>query len=759
VAIASVVLGWLAREALTPGIGPTALPFIFFFPAVAIAAWFGGFGPGLFAIVLSLLAANWFFIAPTPTLTIRSIYDVLALAAFALSALLIVGAIKTMHRAQARLVDEIAERKRAEAELAKARHLVSTTVASIGDAVIVTDDKGNITFLNAEAERLTGWKISEANGRPLAKVFHIINEKTRQAAENPVEKVFRTGKVTGLANHTLLISKDGRETPIDDSAAPIRELDSPLFGVVLVFRDVTEQRKAQLAAERLGAIIEHSGDAIFTKNLNGVIQTWNSSAERLFGYRAEEIVGKHITVLFPPDRLNEEDHIIGRLRQGQPIERLQTIRVAKGGRQIPVAVSVSPLKDADGEIIGASKIVHDISDIVAAREALVQEKELLATTLASIGDAVIVTDAQGRITFVNAEAERLTKWSNTDAAGQPLPKVFRITNEKTRAPVENPVEKVLRLGTVVGLANHTVLIAKDGTETPIDDSAAPIRKPDGPLFGVVLVFRDFTEKKQAEQALRQAQEELRQHAATLETTVAQRTASLRETVTELEAFSYSIAHDMRAPLRAMQGFARILESEHSAQLDSEAQSYLQRIQAAATRLDRLIVDILNYSKVVRGILELQPVDPETLINDIVSSYPSLHKDDVKITIESPLPRVLANDAALTQVISNLLDNAVKFVAPGVHSRVRIWGEKDDRFVRIWFEDNGIGIPKESQGRLFNIFTRLNQSDHYEGTGIGLAIVRKAVERMGGSVGVESDRGQGSRFWVRLQSVKGKNESG
>jgi PAS domain-containing protein len=177
VAIASVALGWLAREALTPGIGPTALPFIFFFPAVAIAAWFGGLGPGILAVALSALAANWFFTAPTHTFTIASTYDALALGAFLLASMLIVGAIQTMHVARRRLVGEIAERKHAEAELVKAHDLLATTVASIGDAVIITDEKGNVTFLNPEAERLTAWKNSEAKGQPLPKVFHILNEQ------------------------------------------------------------------------------------------------------------------------------------------------------------------------------------------------------------------------------------------------------------------------------------------------------------------------------------------------------------------------------------------------------------------------------------------------------------------------------------------------------------------------------------------------------------------------------------------------------
>jgi PAS domain S-box-containing protein len=309
------------------------------------------------------------------------------------------------------------------------------------------------------------------------------------------------GAVIGLANHTVLISKDGTCIPIDDSAAPIREHGGPLLGVVLVFRNVSEQRAAQYAKARLAAIVESSGDAIISKNLQGVIQSWNGGAKRLFGYEPEEIIGKPVTLLIPEDRIAEEEEILERLRAGQAFERFETVRLAKDGRRVSVSLNVSPIKDSEGKVIGASKTIHEITDIVAAREALVREKELLATTLASIGDGVIVTDNQGRVSFLNGEAERLTGWSNAEAAGRPLPDVFRIVDENTRQTVESPVDKVLRIGTVVGLANHTILITKDGCEVAIDDSGAPIRHPGGQILGVVLVFRNFSEQRQREQRL------------------------------------------------------------------------------------------------------------------------------------------------------------------------------------------------------------------------------------------------------------------
>ena len=199
VGVTSVLLAWLSREALTPAVGSTTLAFTLFFPAVGMAAWYGGFGPGALAAILSAAAADWFFIRPLKAWAFNSVDDVVSLVAFLVSCAFIVGAMEAMHRARQRILGEIAERERAQNELAKARDLLATTVASIGDAVILTDDKGEVTFLNHEAERLTGWTRAEAKGQPLPEVFHIINERTRQTAENPVEKVFSTGKVVGLA--------------------------------------------------------------------------------------------------------------------------------------------------------------------------------------------------------------------------------------------------------------------------------------------------------------------------------------------------------------------------------------------------------------------------------------------------------------------------------------------------------------------------------------------------------------------------------
>ena len=490
--VAAVFLGWLAREALAPSIGPTALPFITFFPAVAVAAWYGGLGPGLLAIALAALTADWFFVDPRHSFRIA---DPVGFLGFPIAAGLILAAFEAMHRASR--------------ELSRTRDTLATTLKSIGDGVIVTDARGNVTFLNREAERLTGWTNAEAQGRRLAEVFRIVNELTRAESENPVEKVLRLGTVVGLANHTVLIHRDGSETPVDDSAAPVSEPGQPIAGVVLVFRDVRGQRQADAARARLAAIVESSGDAIVSKSVDGTVTTWNDAAENLFGYRRDEIVGRSILTIIPPEHRDEEERIVAALRNGRGSELIETVRLTKDGRRIPVSVRVSPLRNGHGEIIGASKTVRDLSDLVEARNALTRERDLLSTTLASIGDGVIITNAAGEVTFLNPVAEHLTGWTQGNAAGRPLTEVFRIVNETTRAEAENPALRAMRENAIVGLANHTVLLDRAGGERAIDDSAAPIRDRQGRVIGSVLVFRDVTQRRQADAVLQRAEEHSR----------------------------------------------------------------------------------------------------------------------------------------------------------------------------------------------------------------------------------------------------------
>jgi len=261
-------------------------------------------------------------------------------------------------------------RQQVERELAAEQERLRITLASIGDAVISTDHESRVRYLNGVAEALTGWTQAEAVGRLLPEVFRIVNEQTREAAENPALKALREGVVVGLANHTVLIARDGTERPIDDSAAPMLDETGASVGVVLVFRDVSERRRAEEVQARLAAIVESSEDAIISKTLDSVIRSWNAGAQRLFGYTAEEAVGRPVTLIIPPERLDEEQEILSRLARGERIEHYETVRVAKNGSLIDVSLTVSPLRDSEGRVVGASKIARDVTERKQAEEAL-----------------------------------------------------------------------------------------------------------------------------------------------------------------------------------------------------------------------------------------------------------------------------------------------------------------------------------------------------------------------------------------------------
>jgi PAS domain S-box-containing protein len=261
-------------------------------------------------------------------------------------------------------------RQHAENALAEQSEWLKITLSSIGDAVISTDALGRVTFLNGVAESLTGWLQADALGKPLAEIFHIVNEADRRPVENPALRALETGTVVGLANHTILISADGIERPIDDCAAPMRNAAGAIVGTVLVFRDITERKRAEETRARLAAIVESSQDAIISKSLDGTIRTWNSGAERLFGYSRDEAVGQPITLIIPEDRLEEERTILDSICRGERVETLETVRISKEKRRRDISVTVSPIRDSGGRIIGASKIARDIAEQKRAQEAL-----------------------------------------------------------------------------------------------------------------------------------------------------------------------------------------------------------------------------------------------------------------------------------------------------------------------------------------------------------------------------------------------------
>ena len=378
-----VLAAALLRRLLDPVLG-TTIPYATFYVSVVFMAWWGGLWPALLTLALSVPTAILMFLPRSHGLIVDGLDNVVGLFVFVGTAAAIAGFGGAMHgarhRAEAaaedaseqrrRLQAELAVRAEKEAQLRSQRQWFRTTLSSIGDGVITTDAEGRVTFLNPVAESLTGWALAEAQGVELDRVFHIVNAHTREPAESPVRRVLREGRVAGLANHTALIGRDGTERAIDDSAAAILDEHGVVVGAVLIFRDVSDRRRAEIERSRLAAIVESSDDAIVGKTLDGTIATWNRGAERLYGYNAEEAIGQPVSMLVPPDQADDLARILDKVRRGEATEHVETVRRRKDGTLVDVSVTISPIRDAAGTLIGASAIARDITDRRRMQEAL-----------------------------------------------------------------------------------------------------------------------------------------------------------------------------------------------------------------------------------------------------------------------------------------------------------------------------------------------------------------------------------------------------
>jgi PAS domain S-box-containing protein len=366
----------------------------------------------------------------------------------------------------------------------------------------------------------------------------------------------------------------------------------------------------------------------------------------------------------------------------------------------------------------------------------------LATTLRSIGDAVIATDESERITYLNPVAEKLTGWGLHESLGTPFTTVFRAIYADDRQPIEDPVQRALREGLVINLRGDTILLSKDGRERPIDDTAAPIRDDDGRTTGAVVVFRDATLRVQTEAELRRFNE-------MLDRRVQERTAELQAANKELEAFSYSIAHDLRAPIRAIRGFSEMLAEQMEGRLEQGESRLLKVITDSSRKMGEMIDGFLALTETGRQRLNLKPVDMAALVRDVVDALRSTHPQaDARFEV-GPLPEAIADPVLLRQVWTNLLDNALKFSAARHPPIITAGGRQTDEGVEYFLHDNGVGFDMRYKDKLFGVFHRLHRTDEFAGYGLGLATVERIVHKHSGRVWAEAEQGKGATFHFTL----------
>ncbi|HEX7862583.1 MAG TPA: ATP-binding protein [Verrucomicrobiae bacterium] len=391
----------------------------------------------------------------------------------------------------------------------------------------------------------------------------------------------------------------------------------------------------------------------------------------------------------------------------------------------------------------------------AARRIELQTKHNRFFTLAV--DLLAITSFDGQISELNPAWEALLGYSEKELKSRPF---WDRMDQEDRTTTKRGVEAAVKLQKPISFESQYP--CADGTSRCFSWTVAPYQAEQLLyLFG-----RDVTDARRAEGEIKKLNRDLEQRARELGATNTELQAeiatrqraevALQESNAALEAFSYSVSHDLRAPIRAMQGFARVLLEDYGSVLDQTGKDCALRIVTAAERMDNLVHDLLIFSRLGHTKLDLHSISVhEVVLECVVTLEQELKAKEAVVEIVEPLPRVVAHGTTLTQVLTNLIANGTKFVGSGVKPRVKVWAEQKDGFATICVKDNGIGISAENQARIFRVFERLHGADDYPGTGLGLAIVKKGVERMNGEVGVDSTLGGGARFWVKLPVASGK----
>jgi PAS domain S-box-containing protein len=592
-------------------------------------------------------------------------------------------------------------------------------------AIYTTDAEGRITSFNDEAVRFSGrvpqlgtdswcvtWKLYWPDGTPLPH------------DQCPMAIALREGRpVRGVS--AIAERPDGTRVHFMPYPTPIKDASGKVIGAVNMLVDITEQKRAEEAQARLAAIVASSVDAIFSTSLDGIIQTWNRGAEYLFGYSATEALGQPVAIIIPPDRLAEEPELSARIGRGEVVVNFETVRRAKDGRCFNISLTASPIRNAAGRVVGASRIPRDITERKRADEA----RARLAAIVASSDDAIVSKSLDGIIRTWNQGAERIFGYTAEEAVGR---HITLIIPQERRAEEDMVLGKIRRGETV----DHfdTVRRAKDGRLINISLSVSPIRDAQGRIIGASKIARDITERKRLE--------------IELETMV----AALREADTRKDEFIAMLAHELRNPLSAIAVATDLLT--RSTIEDRKARFAVPAIERQMRQLRRLVDDLLNVARITSGKLTLrkEPLELKGFAERTIADYRELVASGTSIVLQAVEAWVDADPARLKQMIENLLDNAAKYGGRNITVTV----SADEFGAHVSVQDDGQGIAQELQASLFQPFVQGAQPADREqrGLGLGLALVERLASLHGGGVAAVSDGpGRGSTFTISLPLAK------
>lgn len=656
-------------------------------------------------------------------------------------------------------VQEVTDQKRAQeqvkAALKKADHrqrLLQAVMAALPVGVAITDQAGGVSEINDGFKQVWGGTpppAREVADYALYKAWSLETGAPILPDEWASAIATRNGH-TVLGQLLEIQGFDGTRRSVINNAAPIFNGEGEIIGSAVAIMDITEMKRreqeAQARAEELTALMDAVPAVTFiahdakclritcSRATRELLRVGNHANVSMSAPQAERPASFRILkdgVDLPP----EEMPIQLAVSRGLEVRNYEWTLALSDGSTRQLFGNAVPLFDKENHVRGAVGAFVDITERKLANEALAasEARLRLAQEAAQLGvhDWDVTT---GRICW---DARTREIWG-VDPDKPITYDFFKETLHPddeaiTRAVVDKALDPA---GDGKYYAEYRVWNRADGTFRWVAATGQVMFK-EKRAVRLVGTVQDITQRKQFQ--------------AELERIVAERTASLREAVAQMEEFSYTISHDLRAPLRAMRTYAECLLESFGESLAPEARNYVERINANAVRLDKMFLEVLTYTRLGRSEICLERIDLNVLVKQVLEHYPAMTRPEVDIQIDS-LPAVFGNEALLEQVLSNLLNNALKFVVPNRNPKIRVRAEVQPQSVRVWVEDNGIGIDPRYQQKLFHMFERLHPNLGYEGTGVGLAIVRKAMDKMGGKVGVNSDGKTGSQFWIELRSA-------
>ena len=633
-------------------------------------------------------------------------------------------------------IRDVTERRQAQEALRQSEERFRSLVSGVTDYSILTlDTEGRVTSWNAGAEKIKGYRAEEILGQHFSK-FYSAEDVMQGKPSYELKMATEQGR---FEDEGWRVRKDGSRFWANVVVTALHDEKGQLRGFGKITRDITARKRAE---QKFAGLLEAAPDAVVVVNRDGKITLVNAQAEKLFGYRREELVEKQIEMLVPERyRGQHEGHRTGFFTEPRvrPMGAgLELYGLHKNGHEFPIEISLSPLETDEGVLV--SSAIRDVTERKRAEELIRLSEERRRLIVETALSAFIAMDSEGRIVDWNRQAEIIFGWQRQEVMGQPMADLIIPTEYRDKH--KRGVQHYLTTGEGPLLNKRIEIVAlhRDGHEFPVELTIAPLRWANEYTFNAFI--QDISLRKQGEEELRQRTSEL-----------ADANTGLAEANKELEAFTYSVAHDLRAPLRHVMGFSKVLTEDFGSALPPEGQECVRDIMRGAEHMGQLIDDLLALARIGRQELSIGVTGLGSLVEEVRRDLEQDTEGREILWKIGELPFMDCDPGLMKQVFSNLLSNAVKYTRPRKPAIIEVGQKTEDGQSVIFVRDNGVGFNMKYADKLFGVFQRLHRREDFEGTGVGLATVQRILHKHGGRIWVEAEVNKGATFFFTLATAQ------